>query len=231
VSGRLAPELVDQLIQVAVELEFWDRRSVLLLRISRNFQGTMPMARGERMRDQLMLDLNYLNEAGILTDGSDPLRIWLSNAVDAAGGVQEEEVFRRALTELDRQVPETSVQAQPSLDSLIDEITGRGATVPPRLTLADLRPVIEVAVKNLVFQDQVRTVVLVSGLTDVRYPVSPANARDLWVAVFAAALDAPPETLALLLTEVSGSLGARPKADLEAALREVGRRLGDGRHR
>ncbi len=92
---RLGPELINRVIQVAVQLEFYDRRQVLLLQIPRDFQSTMPMARGERMRDQLVSDLNYLNEAGILSDGSDPLRTWLNNAIDAAGGVQEEAVFQR----------------------------------------------------------------------------------------------------------------------------------------
>jgi biotin carboxyl carrier protein len=101
-TGRLGPESIYQLIQAAVQLEFYNRRQILLLGISWKFQSTMPMARGERMRDQLVLDLNYLNEVGILSDGSDPLKTWLNNAIEAAGGVQEEAVFRSALAELDR---------------------------------------------------------------------------------------------------------------------------------
>jgi hypothetical protein len=69
--------------------------------------------------------------------------------------------------------------------------------------------------------------VSVSGLSGVRYPVGQASARQLWIAVFEAALDAPPETFAMLLETVSDSLGARPKADLEVALCEVSRQLSD----
>lgn len=236
---RLGPELINQVIQVAVQLEFYDRRQVLLLRIPRNFQGTMPMARGERMRDQLVSDLNYLNETGILNDGSDPLRTWLSNAIDAAGGVEEEGVFRKALAELDQQArnpgvasrrsPGTAVRSQPSLDSLIEEITGRGVGGSPRLTLADLRPVIRVAASHLADLAQVQMIVALSGLTGVRYPVAHADATQLWVAVFDAVLDAPPETFATLLEVISDNLRPRPKAELDAALREVSRQLGDAR--
>jgi hypothetical protein len=100
--GRLGPEPINQLVQTAVELEFYRRREVLLLGIPPEFQSTMPTPRGERPRDQLVSDLNYLNDAGVLSGGSDPLRIWLKNAIGAAGGVQEVAVFRNALTELDQ---------------------------------------------------------------------------------------------------------------------------------
>ena len=101
-TGRLGPEPLNQLIQTAVKLEFYSRRPVLLLGISLEFQSTMPMPRGERPRDQLVSDLNYLNDAGVLSNGSDPLKTWLRNALDAAGGVQEVTVFQNALTELDQ---------------------------------------------------------------------------------------------------------------------------------
>jgi len=238
VRSRLGPELIDQLIQVAIQLEFYDRRPVLLLRIRRDFQSTIPMARGGRMRDQLVSDLNYLNEAGILSDGSDPLEIWLTNAIDAAGGVQEEEVFRRALAELkqpardpddvSRDHPDTAaVQFQPSRNSLIDEITGRGCGVPSRLALADLRPVIDVVADSLTSLSQVRTTISMSGLTGITFPIDHADARQLWIAVFQAALDAPPETFAALLESIFDGLRARPKAALDAALCEVSRQLSD----
>ena len=128
-TGRLGPELIDQLIQVAVRLEFYNRRQVLLLRIPSEFQSTMPMARGERMLDQLVSDLNYLNEAGILGDGSDPLRTWLSNAINAAGGVQEVAVFRSALAELD----------QPTRDPH-DVSQGSSGTTPAQFQPPKARP-------------------------------------------------------------------------------------------
>lgn len=99
--GRLNPELVNRLIHAAIKLDFYSRRQILLLHIPRDFQSMMPWI-SDRMGDQLVSDLNHLNEAGILRDGSDPLEIWLKNAVDATGGVQEETLFREALAELDR---------------------------------------------------------------------------------------------------------------------------------
>ena len=52
--------------------------------------------------DQLSSDLTYLNDAEVLTDGSDPLWQWLKNAHDLAGMVEEAEIFRHTREELER---------------------------------------------------------------------------------------------------------------------------------
>ncbi len=54
---------------------------------------------------------------------------------------------------------------------------------------------------------QVQMIVALSGLTGVRYPVAYADATQLWVAVFEAVLDAPPETFATLLEAISDEPG------------------------
>jgi hypothetical protein len=66
-----------------------------------------------------------------------------------------------------------------------------------------------------------------SGLTGITFPIDHADARQLWIAVFQAALDAPPETFAALLESIFDGLRARPKAALDAALCEVSRQLSD----
>ncbi len=88
-----------------MDFEFHDRRSTLLSGIPANFRGNMPLGSGGPPRDQLVRDLNWLNEAGLLEDGTDPLAIWLRSAYRAAGGVQKAAVFRRALDQL-QQPPE-----------------------------------------------------------------------------------------------------------------------------
>jgi endonuclease G len=98
--GRLSRERIDELIDVAVELGFYDRRLVLLLGIPPDFRSTLPMVEGGNPGDQLASDLHWLNESRPLRDGSDPLDTWLRNAHRSAGGVQDGEVFHEALTEL-----------------------------------------------------------------------------------------------------------------------------------
>lgn len=98
--NRLRPELIRELTEVALALSLHQRRQVLLLGIPGAFQGSMPP--GSSPGDQLRLDLNWLNDAGFLTDGTDPLKRWLTNAVDATGGVEDARLFQRAIDELDQ---------------------------------------------------------------------------------------------------------------------------------
>lgn len=123
---RLDPELIRQLFETAIELELYDRREVLLLGIPRHFLATIPVVR--RMQDQLRLDLDAFNNAGILRDGSDPFRIWLTNAIDAAGGVQEDALIRRVRDDLSVRSLDSDVGPHPAPP--IDDFGGSGSMRP-----------------------------------------------------------------------------------------------------
>lgn len=104
-TGRLSSERIKELTDAAIKLGLYDRRQMLLLGLPPNFHSNMPITQGGRPGDQLAMDLNHLNEAGVLKDRSDPLETWLKNAIRAAGHMQEEEVFQRALLELSQPAP------------------------------------------------------------------------------------------------------------------------------
>jgi hypothetical protein len=93
---------------------------------------------------------------------------------------------------------------------------------PGKLTLPDLSPVIDIVAGSLTSMGQARTAVTMSEVSGVRFPVDFADAKELWIPVFQAALDGPDETLAKLLNYISGTLGAQSKVELENALRTVG---------
>ena len=99
-KGRLSPDRIDELIRVAIDLGFYERREALFLGIPQNFRSTMPQTRVSR--DQLATDVHHLNTTGILGSGVDPFKLWLGNAIEAAGGVQDDVVFRTAIAELDQ---------------------------------------------------------------------------------------------------------------------------------
>lgn len=91
-----------------------------------------------------------------------------------------------------------------------------------KLTISDLGPVIDVVAQKLPDQNQVGMIVTLCGLQSaVSYPMATANAKQLWVAVFQAALDASQETVAHLLNQIWESLPGS-KSLLDGALREVG---------
>jgi V8-like Glu-specific endopeptidase len=98
-NRRLGSERVRELVKVAVELDLHDRRDALLASIPRTFTSNMKISSGGRPRDQLQLDLETLDEAGPLDD-SDPLVIWLRNALDATTGRPGAEAFHRSLDEV-----------------------------------------------------------------------------------------------------------------------------------
>jgi len=87
------------------------------------------------------------------------------------------------------------------------------------LTLASLGEVISIVAERLHSQGQVESAVTFCGL-NARFPTANADARQLWEAVFAAALEQ--EKLISLLTYVRDHLGLRPKRQLETALRDIG---------
>lgn len=70
-------------------------RDALLAHISDQFVASLPVA--PVPGEQVLMDLDALNAAGELADGSLPLAIWLSNAIPLCGGRQEEKVFAEAL--------------------------------------------------------------------------------------------------------------------------------------
>jgi hypothetical protein len=116
------------------------------------------------------------------------------------------------------------VQAAPSADQ-----SQQAVTDPTRndLNLVDLTQVINIISRELRDREQVYSIVSNSHLS-VRYLTSRADARELWAAVFEAALDESPETLELLLNNIRDSFGTRSSSTLEAALSEVGLSRGSG---
>lgn len=91
------------------------------------------------------------------------------------------------------------------------------------LTLSDLRPVLDVVAKALEDESQIISIKdRTEGLGNVRFPSGPASSRERWTAVFKAALDERPETLALLLFNIRNDLGTRSAGELAEALDKVG---------
>lgn len=91
------------------------------------------------------------------------------------------------------------------------------------LTIAHLGKVITIVSDKLSDRGQIDTIVHASNLGRVvRYPTGLASPRELWIAVFKAALDEPRGTLELLLDNIHHSLGTLRQYELEAALSEVG---------
>jgi endonuclease G len=99
-GGRLTPEQINELIDVIIRLDLDQSRDTLLLHISKRFRGRMRILQKASPQEQLAHDLDYLNNAGILTDSSDPLKTWLNSAIELAGEVHEVEVFQRMLDQL-----------------------------------------------------------------------------------------------------------------------------------
>jgi len=87
------------------------------------------------------------------------------------------------------------------------------------LSLADLGKVIGIVAESLHNQGQVESAVTYFKL-NARFPTTNADARQLWEAVFAAALEEG--QLGPLLGYVRDHLGLRPKRQLESALRDIG---------
>ena len=90
------------------------------------------------------------------------------------------------------------------------------------LTIAQLGKVINIVSGKLGEKGQIDSIVSASNLGLVRYPTGRADSRELWIAVFEAALDEPRGTLDLLLHNIRNSLGTLSGSAFEDALREVG---------
>ena len=123
-QGRLTPEQVRALIDTAINLGLHDRRHVLLLNISPQFTSMrMPVVSGGTPGDQLASDLDKINDAGVLTNDSDPLRTWLENALHASGEDVRGQIFQEALDELERlpgnQPPPARLPMSPGADQTV----------------------------------------------------------------------------------------------------------------
>jgi Effector-associated domain 5 len=73
-------------------------RPALLVGIDSAFAAGLPVA--ESSAAQILRDVDALNRAGALADGSVPLAIWLDNAATLAGPRREASVFRKARARL-----------------------------------------------------------------------------------------------------------------------------------
>jgi hypothetical protein len=93
--GILHHDDILQLRAAVLSARLGDSRLGLVAGISPEFVATLPVANGPG--EQVLTDLDALNSAGALLDGSVPLQTWLANAVDLCGGRQEETVFSKAL--------------------------------------------------------------------------------------------------------------------------------------
>jgi len=92
-----------------------------------------------------------------------------------------------------------------------------------KLILKDFKPLIIVAAEEFPAKAQVDSITDQCGLTGISFPISEANEKQLWRAVFKAALRAQPQILAALLSTIEGDLSDQSRPALKEALREVGR--------
>src|SRR5262245_26834797 len=106
----LSHEHIQQIHAAVVEARLSESREALLTGMDPHFSSTLEAspAPGE----QILRDLDAINHAGELSDGSVPLRIWLTNARNLAGPRVQAGVFRRALTALEG-LPRARVSSSP----------------------------------------------------------------------------------------------------------------------
>lgn len=75
---------------------------------------------------QILSDLNALNDAGVLSDGSVPIRVWLKNALTLAGPRKEYAIFLEVLTRSTTLGPETTADAFPPVFTRASMLYGTG---------------------------------------------------------------------------------------------------------
>jgi hypothetical protein len=122
-------ERIKEVYAAAVSTRLVDRRSALLGGIDGGFVAGLPIERAPS--DQILSDLNALNAAGKLRDGSLPLAVWLDNATVLAGMQMQAEVFARVREEVCR-VPEAPRLQPPKLP------LGPGRTVAGEVSVTAL---------------------------------------------------------------------------------------------
>jgi hypothetical protein len=91
----LSPDAVHRLFAAAIELELPHRREALMAGINRQFVASLRST--ERPGDQTLCDINALNDAGELDDGTVPLARWLQNGLAIAGARRGAEVLEEML--------------------------------------------------------------------------------------------------------------------------------------
>lgn len=94
------------LLRAAIACQLVDRRDALLANLMPALRATLPIT--SVPGDQLWLDLTTLNLVHQLQDGSFPLAIWLSTAVELTGPRIEACVFQDALEEMRLSIDESS---------------------------------------------------------------------------------------------------------------------------
>jgi hypothetical protein len=102
--GILDSKVILTLHKAALAASLASSREALLVRIDRRF--VHGLGRASSPRDQLLVDLNELNNAGELDDGTVPLAQWLENAEHLVGARREASVFREALAHIDELMSE-----------------------------------------------------------------------------------------------------------------------------
>jgi nucleoside phosphorylase len=96
--GLVSHDEILKLRAAVISARLTESRAALLTGVDPDFVAALPNA--TTPGDQVLRDLDTLNVAGSLTDGSVPLAIWLSNAVASAGLRAEAAVFHAALGQL-----------------------------------------------------------------------------------------------------------------------------------
>lgn len=108
----------DEILKVhaaVVSAQLVGSRDALLVGIDGRLVAGLPSA--ATPSDQILRDLDTLNSASVLADGSMPLATWLANAVAQAGPRKEGAIFRAAL---DRYKGPTALQLATTAGSLDD---------------------------------------------------------------------------------------------------------------
>src|SRR5262245_11151145 len=84
--------------QAAISARLPANRTGLLAGLPAAFVASLPHA--ATPGEQMLVDLDTMNAAGVLTDGTVPLASWLMNAMVLAASRQEVAVFERALDQV-----------------------------------------------------------------------------------------------------------------------------------
>tara|TARA_B100000609_G_C17218019_1_gene437965 strand:+ start:91 stop:1128 length:1038 start_codon:yes stop_codon:yes gene_type:complete len=94
-------------------------RNALLSGISRGFVGSLPTQ--STPNAQLLTDLNHMNDVDELTDGTNPLQIWLQNAKHLSSSRKESQVFEESLRGLtNHPTPQRNNAMHTETDTKID---------------------------------------------------------------------------------------------------------------
>lgn len=82
-----------------IDAHLSESRIALLSGVPVEFVASIPLA--STPAEQVLCDLNAMNMACVLSDGSVPLLTWLANAIALAGGRRETATFQEALGQCD----------------------------------------------------------------------------------------------------------------------------------